>query len=186
MRRCFLAVPVSPDVQSMAFARMDGMRQDSGAVKWVGPEQMHFTLKFFGDVDDRGLFDITRVMNQVGKEFEAFGVEVFGLGAFPDTTRPRTIWAGIREGVEELQRLQQALELKLEGIGFTRDARRFQPHLTLGRVRGEADFGPLPEQLKNASNAPLGSMEIDELVLFCSEFQRHGPEYTRLATVFLK
>ena len=170
----------------MALARMDGMRDENRFVKWVEPDEMHFTLKFFGDIDDRGVLDITRVMNQVGGAFEAFGVEVFGLGAFPDTARPRTIWAGIREGVDELQRLQRTLDEKLQQIGFPRDPRRFTPHLTLGRVRGEADFGDLPGHLESARETPLGNMEIDELVLFSSELQRRGAEYTRLATVFLK
>lgn len=170
----------------MALARMDGMRDGNRSVKWVEPEEMHFTLKFFGNVDDRGVLDITRVMHQVGEDFESFEVEVFGLGAFPDTARPRTIWAGVREGAEELYRLQRALDDRLEKVGFTRDPRRFQPHLTLGRVRGEADFGALPGHLATAREASLGSMEIDELVLFSSELQRRGPEYTRLATVFLK
>lgn len=186
MRRCFLAVPIPPDICAMASKWVGTVGPGARGVKWVAPEDMHLTLKFFGGVDDRGVFEISRAIQELARDREMFSVEVHGLGAFPDIDRPRTIWAGIGEGREDLLNLQQQLDASLEALGFTRERRRFSPHLTLGRVRGEADFGELPERLRMGAELPLGAMEIEELTLFSSELHRHGPEYTRMATAHLR
>ena len=76
----------------------------------------------------------------------------------------------------------------LERLGFTREARPFRAHLTLGRVRRDAT-SQQQEQLGQAISAlpqihPI-SWQVTQVTLFQSELLQAGPRYTALRTVIL-
>jgi len=57
------------------------------------------------------------------------------VGAFPNTLRPRVLWLGVSTGAPELMETAERLRAELRRRGFQIEDRRFQPHLTIGRVR---------------------------------------------------
>ncbi len=62
-----------------------------------------------------------------------------------------------------------------------REIRRFQPHLTIGRLRhGQRLAGGLPAQINRQAELELGEIEVEELVIFASELTPDGPVYTVL------
>ena len=121
------------------------------------PDQMHWTLKFLGDVDLLEIPEICRRLSQAVAPLAPFDVEARGAGAFPDVTRPRTVWIGMRDGTEPMIALHATVEDVLADLGFRQEQRRFRPHITLGRVRNGAAGGQeeLAERLKeNADFTP--------------------------------
>lgn len=56
------------------------------------------------------------------------------------------VWAGFEgEGEERLRTLATSVESALAPLGFAPEDRSYEPHLTLGRVRGQpAMLEPLP------------------------------------------
>jgi 2'-5' RNA ligase len=144
---------------------------------------MHLTLKFLGDVPDTETPDICRVVSEVASRFEPFEITCRGAGAFPTPEHPRTLWIGIEDGAEELCALQAALENALkEQLGFPKEARRFQPHLTIGRVKHEppSAHGELAALLVKQAHFDADLSVIDELVVFASFLGRGGPTYEAL------
>lgn len=180
--RAFLAVPLPAEVVRQAQAIQRDLRKALPQVRWVRPEAMHLTLKFFGDVPEEALEKIGKVVLSVGSRQAPFQIEVTGLGIFPSLHRPRVIWLGIRED-GSLKMLYQSLEEGFAHIGFPAEGRPFTPHLTLGRARERL---PAPhEALERYRNHSCGAVPVDQLILFESRLQPAGAVYHPLQTFFL-
>jgi 2'-5' RNA ligase len=102
----------------------------------IGPEKLHLTLKFLGNIPEDDLDRLTQALEPLRGWHEPFEVSTSGFGAFPSEKRARILWAGVGEGSEPLRVLAQSVEDLLEPAGFEREGRPYVPHLTLGRARG--------------------------------------------------
>ncbi|HKD37131.1 MAG TPA: RNA 2',3'-cyclic phosphodiesterase, partial [Pirellulales bacterium] len=140
-----------------------------------------WTMNFLGDVPDPEIPAICTAVAAAAKPFRPFELEVRGVGAFPGVGRPRTIWLGAGEGKEAMRYLHAALERQLAGLGFRPEARRFQPHLTLGRVRdSSAGLSELAELIRKHAEFVAGTMTVDEVVVFSSRLEPTGAVHERL------
>jgi 2'-5' RNA ligase len=93
------------------------------------------------------------------------------------------VWAGVGGDTRELGQAQSELEGRLEALGIAREARRFHPHLTLGRVRRDADRAALERlaaALRQAPALPPIAWAVERVVLFRSELRREGSVYTEI------
>ncbi len=157
-------------------------------IRWVPPENIHLTLKFLGEVSQRNLPLLTELLKSEVADQRPFEFGVGGLNAFPDLRRPRVIWVGIK-GPKELNDLHYAVETAMEKLGYAREMRPFEPHLTLGRVSRNAT----PEEVRRVSEALrrtqvgfLGSALVEEVYLYRSDLRPSGAVYTRLAVAPLR
>lgn len=183
--RAFLAVQTSPAVQAGAGGLIDNLAQRTDGVKWVAPEDLHITLKFFGDIPVEETHAISRAVSQAVEQFKSFEILVAGAGAFPDIGRPRTVWLGVTEGREQFISLASAIDERLADAGYPPERRQFHPHVTIGRVRGRQSDGTLADLLAELEQAYIGPSYVEELVLFSSTLERAGPIYSRVATIEL-
>lgn len=133
--RVFLAVFPPPEVRRAAYAISEAMRQPGDAVSWVKPDNLHYTMRFIGEVGEDGARRIGEAARAAVAGRTRFEAVLGGPGAFPNTRRTRVIWLGMTEGAEALADLAQALEVALRERGFEKADKKFSPHLTLGRVR---------------------------------------------------
>lgn len=172
--RTFIAVEASEGVRSRAVALIERLRVSEAKVGWVKPENMHWTLKFLGDVDMNRTAEIcTRVAKAVA-ESPPFEVDVQGAGAFPNTARPRTIWLGVSRGHGEMTALHQKTDEALSQMRFAREGRRYTPHLTIGRVRGPENITELGRLIEKRAGHQGGTTFVDEVVIFASYLHREG------------
>jgi 2'-5' RNA ligase len=181
--RTFIAVELGQNVIGRAGDLIDKLRVADAAVNWVRPQQMHLTLKFLGDVPDTDTPDICRVVAKAASHFEPFEIICRGAGAFPDIQRPKTLWIGIRDGGDELKRLQAAIDdaLKTE-LGYSREPRGFHPHLTIGRVKQASAMGrgDLQHLLDKYKDVDADLAVIEEVVTFASFLDKKGPTHEAL------
>ena len=108
----------------------------SNAFRLIGPEKLHITLKFLGNVAEDDLIRVEQALEQLRGRHEPFEVEASDFGAFPSQRRARILWAGVGEGSGLLRAVAQSVDDLLEPAGFGRERRPYVPHLTLGRARG--------------------------------------------------
>jgi len=110
-----------------------------------------------------------------------FDIEAFGAGAFPDASRPRTVWIGMRRGADEMIAVHDRIETELSQLGYRGDGRRFRPHLTIGRVRasrqGIDELGRLIGENADFEGGVSAAMEV---VVFASTRGREGPTHEPL------
>jgi len=179
--RTFIAVEIGADIRASAVALQESLAEIGAEVKWVEPENLHVSLLFLGEVDDRELHPVCRAVKEVSATESPFPLRVSGLGAFPTPRRPKTLWAGITDGADELKRLYDKLEAKLLDLGcYRKEERGYTPHLTLGRVKGEADSFALAKELPKRLSWDGGRTVVDEVLVFSSVLERAGPVYTVL------
>jgi 2'-5' RNA ligase len=149
------------------------------SVTWVPASNMHLTLRFLGEVEERRAAEVAARVSQLFTT-AAFRLAVGGLGAFPPSGPPRVIWLGLTAGTEPLVRLHEELEGRLERLGFAREGRPFRAHLTLGRVKG--GLGPGARAALSAiPAAALGACAVEHVTLFESRLSPRGAVHTALA-----
>jgi RNA 2',3'-cyclic 3'-phosphodiesterase len=179
--RTFIAVEAVDGVHAQAQAAIERLRPLASNVKWVEPENLHWTLQFLGDLKDEEIAEVCRRVQKVVTKVEPFSLTAASVGAFPKPDKPRVLWLGAGEGSQQFCDLEAAIEENLSSMGFRGENRQFVPHLTLGRVGpgpGNADLGPALEDLANFAG---GQMFVDEVTVYASEPQRSGPKYVPLA-----
>lgn len=180
--KLFTGASVGPAIRSSATALQQTLALCGANVKWVEPENLHVTINFLGEVDDRDLHGICRALTAVAKKEAPFRLAIAGVGAFPTPRRPKVLWAGITEGGDSLARIHDVSEPRLLELGvYRREERGYTPHLTLGRVKDEADGQLLAPELARHANWAGGSVEVEEILLFSSDHRREGPLYSVIA-----
>jgi RNA 2',3'-cyclic 3'-phosphodiesterase len=151
-------------------------------VRWVAASNMHLTLKFLGEVSSANLQMLTHVIKEAASHHAPFSFSVTGLGAFPNTRRPRVVWVGI-EAPPDLLAIQKAIETETRRLGYPAEERPFSPHLTLGRTAQNArpdEVARLAQALNEMKIGQLGSVNASELILFRSDLRPSGAVYTPL------
>ena len=133
--RLFLAVFPPPEVQNAAAALIETLRRPGDGVSWVKPENLHYPLRFLGEVGEDGARRAAEAASEAASGSQAFAATLGGLGAFPNPVRARVIWIGMSEGGEALLALAWSLHRALAKRGFDAPDKPFSAHLTLGRVR---------------------------------------------------
>ena len=160
--RLFVALCLHADLHAVLGQVIEDLRllDRRDQVRWVDPVGIHLTLKFLGEAGDERVPDLEAGLGAAVRGRQAPRLALGLLGAFPDLRRPRVLWIGLAE--EEwspgsggcLAPLQEAVEAATEALGWEREKRAFQPHLTLGRVREARGGGDL--SLPPALLAALG------------------------------
>ena len=133
MIRLFTALSIPEDVAETLAARQTGL---PGA-RWRTAEQLHVTLAFYGEIDERRADDLALELEraQAGGPFE---IELKGVGAFGDAHRSHTLWAGVAP-CERLTVLAGRSRSAAERAGVKLEKRVYHPHVTLAYLKPQTD-----------------------------------------------
>jgi 2'-5' RNA ligase len=180
--RTFIAVDIGKVIRDRAIALQETLAQSSPDVKWVEPENLHVTLLFLGEVDDRQVPTVCRVVAEHTGQHVQFPMTLERVGCFPNLRRPRILWIGVGEGTQELCALHDSLEPPLMELGcYRREERKYTPHITLGRVRSERPPDTLAADLQKHAGWRGGEVNVREIQVMSSELTPKGPIYTVLS-----
>ncbi len=181
--RSFLAIEVPPEILAEVERVQVRLKKTiQGVLRWVRPQAMHLTLKFLGDIRPSVVPALGEGIRATLRAARPPALEIRGLGVFPDLNRPRVIWVGAAGDGEALRVLQRSLEESLEAMGYPRENRPFQPHLTLARIKTPRGLVGLARALEIEGGLCAGAFQADELHLFQSELKPQGAVYTKLAS----
>ena len=150
--------------------------QTNADLKLVEPANIHITLRFLGGISADMAEKVYDAMKKV--KFTPFNVQIHGLGVFPTLNYPRVVWAGITEGAEELKNIFSQLEPQIQALGFEPDAKGFNPHLTIARVRSGANKQRLADLVTKNVDYDFGSIKADCLRLKKSQLSPKGSTYS--------
>lgn len=182
--RTFIAVGVPAAAQQILADAAGRLRAHMPpAVRWAAPDGMHLTLKFLGNIAPARVAPLLSALTDAAQETAPFELRLAGLGVFPNPRRPRVLWAGVAGNLDALAALQQSVERASLGLGFTPESRPFAPHITLGRVRHNAEASALRlvgEAISAAPPLPPSSWTVDAIQLMQSVPTPNGMRYVEL------
>jgi 2'-5' RNA ligase len=176
--RLFVSVELPEEIKRSLSSIQDRLRPLIKA-RWTAPEQFHLTLKFLGETPDSQLPQITGALG--GVQFnDPITLHTSRIVCFPPHGPIRIIAAEMADESGACSVLQSGIDQACNRAGFQLEARRWTPHVTVGRVKDRA-----PGSLRAAaasSSLPRMDFEVEEFHLMESCLDLTGPTYLSLAT----
>lgn len=180
--RAFLAFDITDHMRAELAQVSAVLAPKAKGVRWVKPELMHCTLRFFGDVEEELLMGrLSEVVAEAVRHQGPIHIVGRGIGVFPNWRYPRVLWAGLGGDTEAMISLHARLETAFEEFGFAHDPRALRLHLTLGRARSALkSCEPLIQLVEKLTDRNFGEFNVKALTLYKSELTKDGPVYTPL------
>jgi 2'-5' RNA ligase len=181
--RSFIAILLDTAVRELVASEIDRLRPLARSVGWVPPQNLHFTLKFLGEIGAAAVEAAKEGLAEGVSEAGPFTLTLHGVGAFPGLARPRVIWIGVARGARECQALQARVEEALARRGLPKEGRAYTPHLTIGRVREPRGVAQLQQAIAQDAHKGFGELSVSSIALMRSDLDPAGARYTELYTV---
>ena len=181
MKRLFAAVKIhpSPELLKTYNSLRSGLK--FARISWVNPQNIHVTLKFFGETMEKRIPDISRVLKEVAGRHEPFTSELVNVGIFGSSYNPKVIWFGL-EKAEPFKALGTDVLQAAESIGWEPDRQNFVPHLTIGRIKAVTDKHLFQSVIDAHKKTWMQEVQVREFHLYESILTREGPIYRVIET----
>lgn len=171
--RLFAAVDLPAEVKKRIGGLIEQLKSTGVKVKWVEAQNIHLTLKFFGEVAEPQLAGLVESVEEKIGGKGSFGLKLEGMGAFPEGERPHVIWVGVGEGHEKLEKLAGLL-----------GEEKFVSHATIGRIK-ERKGVDLREKVRSFESSEFGETQVDKVLIMKSTLTPTGPVYEIIKEVKL-
>ncbi|MFN3504763.1 MAG: RNA 2',3'-cyclic phosphodiesterase [Caldimicrobium sp.] len=190
MVRAFLAIDLPLDIKKALCNFKNIPEPKEVKLKWVEEENLHLTLKFFGNISENLVEKIFNLCEKVCQEISNFRVDLGEVGVFPEVGKPRVLWIGVEHSKDRIEDLYLKIEKALKPLKLDNKKEKFHPHITLMRIKdinNTIEFKQFFERIiKEAEKLKGLSFMVKEIVLFKSDLFPTGPKYTPLKRIPLK
>ena len=176
--RSFLAIELDNDLVPGILDVQKEFKKTNANVKYVPEENMHFTLKFFGNIDEEMVDDIALAVEKVIKNYSSFDLNIKNCGCFPNKKVIKVLWLGLEEG-SPIKDLQKDLDREFRKLGFKKE-KNFISHLTIGRVKSPKNKKEIRETIEKLENIEIGQMSVSKICLKKSTLTPQGPIYENI------
>ncbi|MDP2359860.1 MAG: RNA 2',3'-cyclic phosphodiesterase [bacterium] len=173
-RRLFIALALPDEVKAELARTREQLASRRDRINWVRDGQLHLTLRFLGETEDRLVPDLERVLEQLAKDHAAPALRLGEPGIFGPPSAPRVLWVGLKGATRDLEALAGSLEKQLRRLGLPPSEHGFKAHLTIGRVKSCRD--DLAAAHLRHPPLPL-PMRLRELLLIESRLRPEGAEH---------
>lgn len=153
--------------------------------RWTSESNLHLTLRFFGSVEENQVVGIAKQLQQVAAATKPFSLAPAPLGCFPNVSRPRIFWLGLKGATDPLIELESHIRIATAEFGEPPEDRPFHPHLTLARLKQPTrqDRDLLTELIRKPTPIEVPDWPIHELEVVRSQPGPQGSTYTTLAMI---
>lgn len=183
--RTFIAIKIKPE--ALLLQKMADLRKELSEepIKWVNEQDFHLTLKFLGETSEEQVIQIKKCLAEFASLQQPVSFILSGMGYFKSRGIPRVLYVDIHNG-EALQHLADNIETLLVHLGYKKEARPFNPHLTLGRIKFLKNKKQFYQAVEAHQYVSSNIITINEITFFQSHLTPEGPEYRDLARFELK
>ena len=123
--RLFAALDIPDDIAD----RLLPLQKGIGGAKWRPRENLHVTLRFFGEVPEPVADDIDGELLTIAENHTAFEIALKGAGTFGGAD-PHALWMGVAAS-EPLKKLAADCERAARRAKLKPDPHAFKPHVTM-------------------------------------------------------
>ncbi|PKP35227.1 MAG: RNA 2',3'-cyclic phosphodiesterase [Bacteroidetes bacterium HGW-Bacteroidetes-17] len=176
-KRIFLAIEIHPQTDFISSLEQLKNVLKHESIKWVSSNNLHLTLKFFGETPVEKINSIILSLEEVLNPWPEFEFKIEKIGIFGSSYHPKLIWAGISNN-DRLKEMKKDITTNLEKIGYFNDRQNFVPHLTLGRIKQINNRKLFQENLQKCRDLKFQTVMVSKIYLYESVLERAGPIYT--------
>lgn len=171
--RLFIAIDLPVQMKRTLLGLQNALKA-SAKGRMVPLENFHITLHFIGESD--ALSDAVSAMRAAIRGIKPFNLH---LGGYDTFQRADSVTSIVRIGgdLRELGLLYESLQSAMYDHGFSREYKRFSPHITLGR---NVTYNSDEAEEKLYATKLNASMQVREITLFESRRTPHGMQYIPL------
>lgn len=177
MIRLFVALEIPEEVISVVLSERDKVLGNENNIRWEPKEKLHITLKFLGGSKDSLVESICDDLKTLTTNAEPFKLELNKFGVFRRGGDPKILWIGMKE-CKQLSNFVDEIEESFCKFGYTKEERKFKPHITLLRFRGGENTEKILKLLE--VNLPSLSYFANKVSLIKSELKQTGSVYSKL------
>ncbi len=184
--RCFIAVELSDEARAEIQRLTEAVSElEIRGVRAVRPGGVHVTLRFLGDIERDAVPRVIAAIRASAPGSQPFDLTLAGVGAFPNSRSARVLWAGVSGDTDRLGELHDRVEDELSAAGFRKDRRRFNPHITLARLRERVSGSDRRRVIDTVTAVEHGrvTFRVDSITLFQSTLHPEGSIHTPLCRV---
>lgn len=187
MMHAFLAFDLSKQAKENLGGLIRSLQTQTKSVRWIEPEKLHCTLKFFREIDEMVLKEsVSQTIQQTAQKLSPVFLECVGVGVFPNWKYPSILWAGFTGEVETVVGWHTQLEEAFASYKIPKDPRQFRMHVTFGRMKSPVKKAAWLKTLEKMVTYSFGKVPVDRLTLYKSELTKEGAVYTPLMEFPLK
>lgn len=147
--RTFIAFEFDTQLKRRTLLIQDKLKQLSIKGRWAHADNLHLTLKFLGETSVEQCNKIEEQLSYIMCSVNAIKLTLDHVGYFSGKTDMRVLWIGLKGDIKVLENLNCQIEESMFRLGFNRERRRFNPHITLGRnITLKEDFDIVKEELR--------------------------------------
>jgi 2'-5' RNA ligase len=172
--RLFIGIVLAPEAANALRAVRERFAALAADLRWATPESWHVTLQFLGNTSEAQAGCVVEKLAAV--QAARVPVRIAGLGFFE---RAGVFWAGV-EPTPELLALEQQVVAATRLCGFVPEARPYNPHITLARVKGRIGakaLAPLKKSVERSKVDVNAEFTAEEFLLYESVPAPEGSRY---------
>lgn len=173
--RLFIGLVLPKEIKDELFAVQKNIPNNLAKINWVAKKRLHLTMKFLGNVDRDKLKEIEDILRNI--KFKPFNVNLTKFGFFPNVGNPKILWTSLFPE-KKIIKLQQKIDGEL--LSLFKSDQKFNPHLTLGRIKFIKKKKEFLDCLKKIRIEPK-IFTIKNFYLIESKLTREGPCYSILS-----
>jgi 2'-5' RNA ligase len=182
--RVFVALKIPPALQTIVHEKLESIKEQHPDFRWITEENMHITLAFMGDIDQKGLTFLTDIVQAAALRTQAIAVTTHALLLLPNKSRASVLALGFKTGRDHISMLSTSIETQLTEYTAKKiyafrpcPSRPPKPHITLARS-AKSPLKLLAEEELHLSGI---AGTLDTLTIIKSDLYRNGAVYTPLS-----
>lgn len=177
-RRLFVAIDLPLKIKKKIAKEIGSLEAVYPQIRFENKDKYHITIRFLGNTTVKP----PAVLENIKEKLIAFPSFEIGFGEIGIISNTNNVLVLEIISNEEILKLYYKLNNCLENLGFTREKRRFYPHLTLGRLKQteiniSSDIDLLFKKLP--------AVKVSEISLFSSQLTKDGSIYHKEGTISL-
>lgn len=177
--RSFVAIELPENVKN-GIAEIKKNYEDMDGVAWINPAGAHLTIKFLGEVGKDVLEGLACALEPAMTKIKPFKLTIEDAGVFPNITKPRVLWLGVKEE-KHLKQIHIKVDEEARKVGINKEEKSYHPHITIARIKSQEAPKKLKDFLKEFKDKPLWTdVEVKAVVIYKSILKPEGAEYEKL------
>ncbi len=169
----FMGIPLEESLVEEIIRVQNSLRKLSPSIIWEKPEKLHITIAYLGKVSDSSLYQLTNSLSKIIDVREPIFIKPSYVDYFYKKHDDSVIYLGLSDD-EPIRNLELTVRKTLFDLKYSPPL-RYQPHITIGKIKRLKHPNQLKDilySLKQEPLLPFSPSAVTQLVFYQSTFSR--------------